>query len=162
MLWADCVVRRDNKDRVLCFPRSLWVKAWVIPQTSDQYLYVIIYLVLWSIIRNKRITHVIDSLLLLHKLPTEYRVANCLRNPAIHLFSPRTRSQLHKMHCHLEFIISAYRVPRSQHFCSLRSLAVLKQFEGARKAGKCLEGAPLVFALCALAFKLLKLLSYAG
>ena len=55
------------------------------------------------------------------------------------------------MHHRLEFIISAYRVPRSQPFCSQRSLAVLKQFEDARKTGKCLEGAPLVFVLCALA-----------
>ena len=32
-----------------------------------------------------------DSLLLLHILLTAYRVANCLRNPAIlNLFSPRT------------------------------------------------------------------------
>ena len=30
MLWAGYVVRRDNKDRVLCIHRSLSVKAQVI------------------------------------------------------------------------------------------------------------------------------------
>ena len=70
-----------------------------------------------------------DSLLLLHILLTAYRVANCLRNPAIlNLFSPRTAYPVASYTRYTATLIlfifarTAYRVPRSQPFSLTHSM----------------------------------------
>ena len=70
-----------------------------------------------------------DSLLLLHILLTAYRVANCLRNPAIlNVFSPRTAYPVASYTRYTATLIlfifarTAYRVPRSQPFSLTHSM----------------------------------------
>lgn len=57
MFCAGYAVRRDNKDRVLCIPRSLSViiEAQVIRQTRDSYLYVMCWLSgTWYVVINNK------------------------------------------------------------------------------------------------------------
>ena len=62
------VVRRGNKDRVFCIPRSFFFKHQSLSYSTGRRLIFVCYDIPRFLIHepNKRTTHVIDSLLLLH------------------------------------------------------------------------------------------------